>query len=305
MRKSVLANFNEFLQGSSRFLLLAHSENLINDEDLVLLYDLNTSRNIDLPYWSYKEFDLDTLSNDECRSEFRFLKNDIYHLAEILQIRNQVKCYNRIVADGIEALCIFLKRFAYPCRYADMLPRFARPVPQLCMISNEIMNFIYETQHHRLRSFDQLWLSPVRPVSRPGKHQRTIYNGHKRVHAIKFQSIVAPNGLIANLHGPVVGKRHDSGMLAESGLLGDLQQYSYSPDGQPLCVYGDPAYPISVHMQRSVSGPELTRIQKEYNTAMSRVRVSVEWVFVDIANYFAFVDFKKKLKIGLSAVGKM
>ena len=44
--------------------------------------------------------------------------------------------------------------------HADMLPRFARPVPQLCMISNEIMNFIYETQHYCLRSFDQLWLSP-------------------------------------------------------------------------------------------------------------------------------------------------
>ena len=55
-------------------LLLAHSENLINDEDLVLLYDLNTSKNIDLPYWSYTEFDLDTLSDDEWRSEFRFLK---------------------------------------------------------------------------------------------------------------------------------------------------------------------------------------------------------------------------------------
>ena len=193
------------------------------------------------------------------------------------------------MADGIETLCIYLKRFAYPCRYADMLPRFARPVPQLCMISNEIMNSIYETQHHHLRSFDQPWLSPenlqnytdvihargaplsncwgfidgtVRPVSRPGKHQHTVYNGHKRIHAIKFQSIVAPNGLIANLYGPVVGKRHDSGMLAESGLLGDLQQYSYSPDGQPLCIYGDPAYPINVHMQCSFAGPELTRIQK-------------------------------------------
>lgn len=38
---------------------------------------------------------------------------------------------------------------------------------------------------------------------------------------------------------------------------------------------------------------------------MSKVRVAVEWVFADIANYFAFLDFKKKLKIGLSAVGKM
>ena len=38
---------------------------------------------------------------------------------------------------------------------------------------------------------------------------------------------------------------------------------------------------------------------------MSRVRVSVEWVFGDVLNYFKFVDFKKNLKIGLSAVGKI
>jgi hypothetical protein len=63
------------------------------------------------------------------------------------------------------------------------------------------------------------------------------------------------------------------------------------------CVYGDPAYPISVHMQCSFKGPQLTPLQKEYNAAMSRVRVSVEWVFGDIANYFAFLDFKKNLKV--------
>jgi hypothetical protein len=38
---------------------------------------------------------------------------------------------------------------------------------------------------------------------------------------------------------------------------------------------------------------------------MSRVRVSVEWVFGDIVNYFKFLDFKKNLKIGLSTVGKI
>jgi len=38
---------------------------------------------------------------------------------------------------------------------------------------------------------------------------------------------------------------------------------------------------------------------------MSEVRVSVEWIFGDIINYFKFLDFKKNLKIGLSAVGKM
>ena len=42
-----------------------------------------------------------------------------------------------------------------------------------------------------------------------------------------------------------------------------------------------------------------------YNTAMSSVRTSVEWLFGDIINYFKFLDFKKNLKLGLSSVGKM
>ena len=37
---------------------------------------------------------------------------------------------------------------------------------------------------------------------------------------------------------------------------------------------------------------------------MSRVRVSVEWLFGDIKNYYKFLDFKKNLKVQLSAVGK-
>ncbi len=35
----------------------------------------------------------------------------------------------------------------------------------------------------------------VRPICRPGENQCIMYNGHKRVHAIKFQFVVAPNGL--------------------------------------------------------------------------------------------------------------
>ena len=43
----------------------------------------------------------------------------------------------------------------------------------------------------------------VGPNSRPGQHQRIVYNGHKRVHALKFQFVVVPSGIIANLYGPV------------------------------------------------------------------------------------------------------
>ena len=49
----------------------------------------------------------------------------------------------------------------------------------------------------------------VRSIAHPTKNQGVMYNGHKRVHAIKVQSVVTPNGLNANLSGPFEGKRHD------------------------------------------------------------------------------------------------
>ena len=44
---------------------------------------------------------------------------------------------------------------------------------------------------------------------------------------------------------------------------------------------------------------------QDFNTSMSVVRVSVEWLFGEIINYFKFTDFKKNLKINLSSVGKI
>ena len=56
----------------------------------------------------------------------------------------------------------------------------------------------------------------VRPIARPGENQRILYNGNKRVHAIKFQSLVSPNGLIGNMYGPV-GELNFSFLLYKCG----------------------------------------------------------------------------------------
>ena len=85
---------------------------------------------------------------------------------------------------------------------------------------------------------------------KPMRNQRIMYNGYKRIHALKFQSVALPNGLIASLHGPYKGLKHDVGMLLESGLLATLQRLAWS-NRYLLCTYGDPANPISVHLQRS------------------------------------------------------
>ena len=101
------------------------------------------------------------------------------------------------------------------------------------------------------------------------------------------------------------GKKHDAGMLASSGLLTLLENHSFSNDGKPLCLYGDPAYPLRVHLQAPFRAEQLTPALAQFNRSMSALRVSVEWLFGDVINYFKFLDFKKDLKIGLSAVGKM
>lgn len=101
---------------------------------------------------------------------------------------------------------------------------------------------------------------------------------------------------------------HDSGMLHDSNLLQALQQHAYSPGPmppRPLCIYGDPAYPLRIHLQQPFRNRVLTQQMRDFNKAMSSVRVSVEWLFGDIVNYFKFIDYKKNLKIGLSSIGKM
>lgn len=40
-------------------------------------------------------------------------------------------------------------------------------------------------------------------ADRAGEHQRIVNNGDKRVHDLKFQSVALPNGLVANMYGPV------------------------------------------------------------------------------------------------------
>ena len=111
--------------------------------------------------------------------------------------------------------------------------------------------------------------------------------------------------MLGQLFSFAEGKQHDAGILADSGLLHLLEQHAFSQVGQPMCVYGDPAYPLRVHLQAPFRDAVMTPQMAVYNASMSATRVSVGWLFGDIINYFKFMDFRKNLKIGLSSVGKL
>lgn len=199
-----MASFKEFRQT----LLLYYDADLISDEDFIILCDSFSSRNPDFAYDSYVCFDMDNMNDDECIAEFRVRKRDLPTLAQVLRIPPSFQLSQRSIVDGMEGLCMLLKRLAYPCRYGDLINRFGRPVPVLSMATNHVLDYIYNTHNHLITRWNHTMLTPralevyaetihgkgatlqncfgfvdgtVRPIARPDEHQRIMYNGHKRV----------------------------------------------------------------------------------------------------------------------------
>lgn len=142
----------------------------------------------------------------------------------------------------------------------------------------------------------------VRKISRPSRQQRLYYNGWKRVHALKYQAVDSPDGIIRQLWGPMLGRRHDVALLGESQLLQSMMDSFHDAAGEPYYIYGDPAYQISPWLMAPYKGV-LTPEQQDFNSGMSRVRVTVEWGFGRVVALFPYVDYVKKQQVGLSACG--
>ena len=67
----------------------------------------------------------------------------------------------RPVCNGLEGLCMLLKRLSYPSRYGDMVHRFAKPVPVLIMITNQMIDLVYNVHRNRLLHWNHEVLRPV------------------------------------------------------------------------------------------------------------------------------------------------
>ena len=143
-----------------------YNDNMLDVDDVLLLLDAQWPRwnlHMEQPYWQYPAFDLERIEDHECLVDFRFTKGKIYELLEAFELPKEIRCYNSTVMQSVEALCITPKRFAYPCRYIDLLLRFTRTVPHLCMASNLITDEIFNRFQHLLTSMNQPWLFPAKP----------------------------------------------------------------------------------------------------------------------------------------------
>ena len=71
-------------------------------------------------------------------------------------------------------------------------------------------------------------------------------------------------------------------MLGDLGLFTQLQQHTRGQNHNILCLSGDPAYLLRPQLLGPFKGAGVTQIQQEWNQAMSKVRINVEWIFGDI-----------------------
>ena len=175
------------------------------EEEFLLLYDTNTSKNPEYPYWDYEKFCLEDKDEAECKTQFRFQKNDIPLLVDVLGLPEKITCNQGIICNSTEVLCMLLKRLAYPCQFSDLMSTFGRPVPEISMISKQVVDFILKQQSRRITQWNHTILNAnsmqmyadtvankggalndcfgfidgtVRPICCPRLRQRVVYNGH-------------------------------------------------------------------------------------------------------------------------------
>lgn len=273
---------------------------------------------------------VDSLSHEMFIDFFRFSKADFARLLDSLRFPAKVDAGFRYKVSGEECLMVLLRRLAYPARYCDLANLFGRSASAISSIFNHALDHVHDKFKHLLEfdweRLDAAFLEEmcalnrakgsilddcvgfidgtVRPMCRPSRNQKLFYNGHKRVHSIKFQNIVFPDGIVVYMDGPYSGNRHDAGLLRDSGLEAILEANLRGTDQRQLCIYGDPAYPDRPYLVCPFKGSRLADDELAFNAKMSSIRIVVEWSFGKIVNLFPFVDYKKNLKLRLQPVGK-
>jgi hypothetical protein len=117
------------------------------------------------------------------------------------------------------------------------------------------------------------------------------------------------------MFGPITGNRHDSHMLAKSGLIPKLREImpllaapridvNELQNHGVYSLYGDPAYPQSLFLLGEYRSPRPGSREAQWNTEMSKAREVVEWEFANLIKNWDFLDFRASMIVFKSPVAK-
>ncbi|GAU94084.1 hypothetical protein RvY_05918 [Ramazzottius varieornatus] len=254
-----------------KLLVIMCEEGDIDEEKLVIL-----GRLTDQAKMRPGDFDLYKLSRQDCLEDFRFSSHQLEILKEALEFPDIMYTDAQNVIPGMEALCILLRRLAYPNRLCDLEKLFGRN-----------------------RSIFTLTHRPLDYAT-----QNICYTGHKKEHDLKYTGVMTLCGIMYLMCGPEPGSFHDAKLLYRSEILNMMKESRTWPPTPETgyYLYGDQAYkstPQVVDPVRYNASP----LETACNTAMKTLRISVEWGFGKIGNPFFFNKALEALKLGLQPLG--
>lgn len=93
---------------------------LTDDDEDIVIYDMILNTKDRKEHYLDRQpgvFDLNKLTDNFCFVHFRFYKADIHRLVAAFNIPEEIILKTGSKVKGIEALCILLKRLAYPNRF--------------------------------------------------------------------------------------------------------------------------------------------------------------------------------------------
>ncbi len=269
-----------------------------------------------------------------------FSADELVELSGVLRLAPVIVTRSRYRTTALEALALTCARLAHPGDLFDLVKEYDRSESALSEIINDTLCALDDTWAHLLTFDHNHLLCPqklseyaaairragapmstiwgfidctIRRISRPTWGQRAAYNGYKKHHALKYQAVMIPSGMLAHLFGPWEGRNTDPFLLEESGLLDDCAKYAVhvdADDGTPVehryfQLYGDPAYGLSPFLISPYSGPgQRSATEQTFNTQMSSVRMEVEHGFGVVLNTWPFLRAFWKHRVYLSPVGR-
>ena len=278
-------------------------------------------------HYKYDRFDRNAVLDEKFKLHFRFEKEHILELKKGLGLHDFYRSESNLTWSGEEGLCILLRRFTYPNRLCDLVPFFGRHQTELSLIINVMLNEVYKKNKHRVTDITQHWMNhedyahaihargaaldncwgfldgTQGRMCRPCIGQQSVFNGHKRIHSLKYQALMCPDGMMPHFYGPIEGCRHDSALYYLSELDTQLPCIVGS-NNQQLCIYGDSAYALRRYLVTPFKGANISALQHDFNKNMASVRVAVEWGFAKITQIFAFLAYHHNQKVFLQPIGK-
>ncbi|KAF8219992.1 hypothetical protein L208DRAFT_1426958 [Tricholoma matsutake] len=222
---------------------------------------------------------LDSLKDCDCLWRFHMTASEIYEMIKALEIPDVFVTRTHSKFSVVEAFCLLCAQLCSARDLYALLMLYDRAQSAISEVVNELVVYLDEWWEHLLGCDSDHLLHPSQfliyadAIHQQGATTRSVfidctiqcichsswfhhvaYNGHKKFHALRFQALMLPNGIITHLYGPFEGHCNDNYLLTESGLLEQLAQFAFWEDFDEnvpheeyteeytFQIFGDPAY---------------------------------------------------------------